>query len=167
MNHTALMGGSHSGTNLPGDLDAFVLREASNPTQRRCEVFPSTYSIDRYNSPFASPMSCTRQTFGCDTSRAVAYLVVEFRESRRVVAETFREKFQRDWLPEPEIVGSVHLAHSTAAKHHDATAMFALDSGRAAAPAAGPRAGPADRRLEGAPLVGRRALAVPGAARST
>ena len=63
-----------------------------------------------------------------------ANLIVELCEASRVALQLTGKEFQRDRLPEPEIIGSINLTHSPAAEKTDDSIPLAENgAGREAA----------------------------------
>ena len=71
MDHAALVGGREAGADLPRDLERLVLRQTADTPQQRRQILAVHVLHRQEEMSDASPMSYTRQTFGCDTCRAV------------------------------------------------------------------------------------------------
>ena len=80
---------------------------------------PSTSSIVRNRRPSASPRSYRRQTFWCDTWRAMRSSLWNCASRSRVGGDAAGQELQGDRVVERQIVGAVHLAHAAPAEHRD------------------------------------------------
>ena len=71
MEDAPLVRRGEAGAELTRDLGGLVLGKSADAPQRRGEIFAVDVLHREEQRPSASPMSYTRQTFGCETWRAV------------------------------------------------------------------------------------------------
>src|SRR5262245_57555073 len=111
---------SNSGANV--SIKRLVGRQPADAQQQRSEVL-AVHVLHRkkHASSVCSGLDDVEDTADvrtCDLA-GVAYFREEALSPHRIVGDRPRQKLQRDWSPELDVVGTVDLAHAAAAEQAD------------------------------------------------
>ena len=130
MEHAALVRGRQPRAELPSDLDSLVGRQASDAPQQRREIF----AVDVLHREKMTAVRDADVVHAADVRMRHLPrrpdLAVEARQTRRVHLERLGQKLQRDRLLEPQVVGTVHLAHASLPEQVDHAIPFVEDGAR-------------------------------------
>ena len=96
MQYAALVGGRHTGTDLPRDLDRLLLRKATDAAEQRRQILPVDvlHRQERLAVGVADVVGAADVAVR-DRTRD-ANLVVELREALRIVHQVIGEEFAGD-----------------------------------------------------------------------
>ncbi len=150
--HAALVRGGESRADLPRDLEPLVFRQPADAAEQDREILAvhvlhrdEQLAVDLPDVVHAADVRMRHGPRG-------PHLVVELREPHRVAQEIRRQEFQRDLLPEAQVVGAIDLSHAAApeqaqhaisvVEHHARAEASVIDRSRTGQPAARRRGRP-------------------------
>ena len=130
MDDAALMRRREPCAELTRNIQGLVFREAADASERGREVF----SVDILHGQVQKAAGLADVVHAAhvgmrDLSRR-SYLVVKLREASGIAAEVLGQELQGHRLPEPEVVGPIHLAHPAAAEQADDSIPIVQDRAR-------------------------------------
>jgi hypothetical protein len=130
VNHAALVCRREAGAQLPRDVGCLVFGKASDPPKRRREIL----AADVLHRQVEEARDFTDVVDAADVRvrnlPRDANLVMELSEASWISLQISGKKFQRDRLPEPEIICSINLAHPAAAEETDNSIPLAENGAR-------------------------------------